>query len=58
MWKIQVSEQELQTQASPTEHKRMEERLSSIEDTVEEIDTSVKANVKSKKIPTQNIQKI
>ena len=36
----------------------MEERTSSIEDTIEEVDTSVKENVESKKLLTQNIQEI
>ena len=35
-----------------------EKRISGIEDTIEEIDTSVKENVKSKKFLTQNIQEI
>jgi hypothetical protein len=36
----------------------MEERLSVIENTIEEIDTSVKENVKSKMFLTQTIQEI
>jgi restriction endonuclease len=36
----------------------MEERLSGVEDMIEEIDTPAKENVKSKKFLTQNIQKI
>ena len=36
----------------------MEERISDIEDTIEEIDSSVKENVKSKTLLTQNIQEI
>jgi hypothetical protein len=36
----------------------MEERTSGIEGTMEEIDTSVKENAKSKKFLTQNIQEI
>ena len=36
----------------------MEERISGIEDTIEEIDTSVKENVKPKNFMTQNIQEI
>ena len=36
----------------------MEERTLSAEDTVEEIDSSVKENIKSNKSLTQNIQKI
>ena len=34
----------------------MEERISGVEDTVEEIDSSVKENNKSNKFLTQNIQ--
>ena len=36
----------------------MEDIFSGVEDTIEEIDTSVKENVKSKKFLTQNIQEI
>ena len=36
----------------------MKERLSSVEDMIEEIDTSVKENVKVKRFLTQNIQEI
>jgi hypothetical protein len=36
----------------------MEERLSGIEDTIEEINTSIKGNVKSKKLLAQNTQEI
>jgi hypothetical protein len=36
----------------------MEESISGMEDTKEEIDTSVKVNVKAKKFPTQNSQGI
>ena len=36
----------------------IEERLSSVEDTVEEIDTTVKENSKHKKVQIQNIQEI
>ena len=35
----------------------MEERILSIEDMMEEIDTSVKENIKSKNVLTQNVQK-
>ena len=49
-------QQELQTQASPTEYKRQEERISDFEDTIEEINTLTKENVKSEKFLTQNIQ--
>ena len=36
----------------------IEERILSVEDTVEEIDTTVKENSKCKRLPTQNIQEI
>ena len=36
----------------------MEERISGIEDMIEEMDTLVKENVKSRKFLTQNIQEI
>jgi uncharacterized coiled-coil protein SlyX len=36
----------------------MEERISGTEDAIEEIDTSVKESVKSKRFLTQNIQEI
>ena len=36
----------------------MEERISGVEDKLEEIDSSVKENVNSKKILTQSIQEI
>jgi hypothetical protein len=36
----------------------MEERISGIEDKTEEMDVSVKEDVKSKKSPAQNIQEI
>jgi hypothetical protein len=36
----------------------MEERISGAEDTIENIDTTIKENVKCKKILTQNIQEI
>ena len=36
----------------------MEERISSAEDTIEETDSLVKENIKSKKSLTQNIQEI
>jgi uncharacterized coiled-coil protein SlyX len=35
---------------------KMEERISGAEDTIENIDTTVKENVKCKKLLTQNIQ--
>ena len=37
---------------------RIEERISGVEDTIENIDTTVKENAKSKKLLTQNIQEI
>ena len=36
----------------------MEERISGAEDSIENIDTTVKENAKSKKFLTQNIQEI
>jgi hypothetical protein len=36
----------------------MEERISSAEDSIENIDTTVKENAKCKKLLTQNIQEI
>jgi hypothetical protein len=36
----------------------MKERIWGVEDTIEEIDTSVKENVKARKFLTQNTQKI
>jgi FtsZ-binding cell division protein ZapB len=36
----------------------MEERISGAEDTIENIDTTIKENAKCKKILTQNIQEI
>ena len=44
-------------QASPTEYKR-EEKISGAEDTIENIDTTVKQNSKYKRLLTQNIQEI
>jgi hypothetical protein len=38
-------------QVLPTEYKETEERISGVEDMVEEIDTTVKENSKQKKIP-------
>ena len=40
------------------EKKEMEERMSESEDTIEEIDSLVKENVKSNKLLTQNISEI
>ena len=37
---------------------KIEERISSTEDTIENIDTTIKENMKCKKILTQNIQEI
>ena len=36
----------------------MEDRISVMEDTIEEMDISIKENAKSKKFLTQNIQEI
>jgi uncharacterized coiled-coil protein SlyX len=36
----------------------MEKRISGVDDTIEDIDTMVKENTKSKKFLTQNIQEI
>jgi hypothetical protein len=36
----------------------MEERISGAEDTIENMDTTIKENAKHKKILTQNIQEI
>jgi hypothetical protein len=36
----------------------MEERILGAEDSIQNIDTSIKENAKCKKIPTQNIQEI
>ena len=45
------------TEASITNRiQEMEERISGVEDTVEEIDLSVKENIKSNKFLIQNIQ--
>ena len=47
------------TEASITNRlQEMEERISGVEDTMEEIDVSVKENVKSKKFLTQTVQEI
>jgi uncharacterized coiled-coil protein SlyX len=46
-------------QASPTERiKEIEERMSGTEDTIENIDRTVKENAKCKKFLTQKIQEI
>ena len=45
-------------QASPAEYQQIEERLSRAEDTIENIDTTVKESTKCKKLLTQNIQEI
>ena len=36
----------------------MEERISGVEDSIDDIDTSVKENIKSKKVLTQNVQEL
>ena len=41
-----------------TRIKNMEERISSVEDIIEEFDSSVKENIKSNRSLTQNIQEI
>ena len=51
-------EQKSQMQASPAEYQQIEERLSRAEDTIENIDTTVKESTKCKKLLTQNIQEI
>lgn len=47
IWQLKTEQlrQEPQTQASPTDHKRREERISGIEDTIQEMDTSGPENV-------------
>jgi hypothetical protein len=45
-------------QLSPTEYRSWEREFPGVEDTIEEIDTSVKENVKSKESLTQNIKEI
>jgi hypothetical protein len=45
-------------QASLTEYKRWKRKISGAEDTIENMDTTIKENAKSKKILTQNIQEI
>jgi uncharacterized coiled-coil protein SlyX len=45
-------------QASPNRIQEIEERISGAEDTIENIDTTVKENTKCKKLLTQNIQEI
>ena len=45
-------------QASPTKYKRWKRESQVQEDTIENINTTVKENAKSKKILTQNIQEI
>jgi methyl-accepting chemotaxis protein len=47
------------TDASTTNRiQEIEEIISTVEDTIEDIDTTVKENTKSKKFITQNIQEI
>ena len=45
-------------QASLTEYKRWKRKISGAEDTIENMDTTIKENAKSKNILTQNIQEI
>ena len=56
-WKIWVSEQELENTIT-NRIQKMEERISGTEDMIEEIDSSVKENAKSKTLLKQNIQEI
>jgi hypothetical protein len=44
-------------QASPTEYKRQKRKFSGKEDTIENIDTTVKENAKCKKLLTQTSRK-
>jgi hypothetical protein len=44
--------------ASITNRYKIQKRISGQEDTIENIDTTVKENAKSKELLTQNIQKI
>ncbi|KAL6065661.1 hypothetical protein STEG23_028022 [Scotinomys teguina] len=54
-----LSKQTGTTDASITNKlQEVEERISGIEDTIEEIDLSVKGNTKTKKVITQNVQQI
>jgi hypothetical protein len=60
-WRWESKKRTGTTDASITNRiQKMEERISGIENTTEEIDTSIKENVKSKKKKkvTQNIQEI
>ena len=57
-WKILGIEQDPHRQASPTEYKRLLERITGIEDIIERMATPVKENVKSKNTLAQDIQKI
>ena len=52
---MSANNQELQMQAYPTNYERWKR---GVEDTIEETDSSVKENVKSNKLLTQNIQEI
>ena len=45
-------------QASPTEYKREKRRFPGAEDTIENIETTVKENARYRKLLTQNIQEI
>jgi hypothetical protein len=45
-------------QASPTENKRQKRKISGAEDTIKNIDPTVKENTKCKKLPSQNIQEM
>jgi predicted nucleic acid-binding Zn-ribbon protein len=45
-------------QASQTEYKKWKRKISGAEDSIENMDTTIKENEKCKKILTQNIQEI
>jgi hypothetical protein len=55
--KSQETNQEPEMQASATEYKRWK-RISGAEDSIGNMDTTIKENAKCKKILTQNIQEI
>ena len=55
-WITQEGDQESQVETLPTEYERQKRKHSEVEDTVENIDITVKENRKCKKLLTQNIQ--
>ena len=55
---ITTKRRETTNSSMNTRIQEMEERITSAEDTIEEIDSSVKENIKSNKSLTQNIQEI